>query len=351
MTNRRPILGLAPVAALLVVASVPGPTLGHGPNPLMGTKTWDRDQVVGYQWASGAVPPSWMAAAIDAAAADVAESRKSRAATFVRQSSAPSRIWYSYPSICPAYGIACMDRSGVPDSFSMWFRPHGYRYDWGTLRWCQQSTDPANGCYDAENVALDEFGHVEILDHHVNFADDSDYLDSVVQAYARAKPRTGWNEHVFGRCDVARLQLEYELRTTFDLVSTCLDLNTTLTIAASATMVSAGETVRFTGKLGIVAASSARRLSGDPLSGRAIVLQRRAVGGTTWSTIATLTPTTSVGSYAVSVTPSATYDYRLSFSASSTEGLNSSTSSAIRVSYAACWDTAVRARLAGAPCA
>ena len=70
--------------------------------------------------------------------------------------------------------------------------------------------DP-DGCYDAENVVLDELGHVLGLDHHVNYADDSDYADAVVQTYTHAKPRVGWHAHVFGRCDVATLQQEYDV--------------------------------------------------------------------------------------------------------------------------------------------
>ena len=71
---------------------------------------------------------------------------------------------------CSSYGIACMNRTGVPDSFAgMWFRPHGWQFDWGTLKWCQALAAFANGCYDVENVALDEFGHMELLGHHVNY--------------------------------------------------------------------------------------------------------------------------------------------------------------------------------------
>jgi hypothetical protein len=49
---------------------------------------------------------------------------------------------------------------------------------------------PTNGCYDAETIALDEFGHVEVLNHHVNFADESDYTHAVVQTYSRTRPKT-----------------------------------------------------------------------------------------------------------------------------------------------------------------
>ena len=150
-----------------------------------------------------------------------------------------------------------MDRTGVPDHFAgMWFRPHGWPFDWGTLRWCQGMATPANGCYDAENVALDEFGHIEIIGHHVNYADERDFLDSVVQYAARSRPKEGWNEHVFGRCDIARLQLEYELRISAALVSTCLSLATSLSLVPSSTWLVKGESVPREGLRAVVPVST-----------------------------------------------------------------------------------------------
>jgi hypothetical protein len=313
------------------------PALAHSPNPLFGSTTWNKDQIVGYQWWPGAVPPGWMATAIDLGAQDVGQSRKSHAATFTRVSAAASRIAYGVGNPCPSYGIACVDRTGVPDRFAgMWFRPHGWTFDWGNLRWCQGLLSPANGCFDAETVTLDEFGHIEILGHHVNYADERDYLDSVVQAVSRARPKEGWNEHVFGRCDVARLQLEYELPTSADLTSTCLSLATNLSIVPSATAISIGRAVRITGNFKVAAATGARALSGDPLSNRTITLQRRPVGLTTWSNVGTLAPTGAPGSYGLNITPSMTYDYRLSFAKSSAEGLLASMSSVVRIAVSAC---------------
>jgi hypothetical protein len=326
------------VAALATGSlAVGGAALAHSPNPLFGSTTWGQDQIVRYQWWPAAVPPSWMAAAIDLGAGDVGESRNSRAATFTRVSSASSRIAYGGGNPCPAYGIACMDRTGVPTSFAgMWFRPQGWAFDWGKLRWCQGLASPANGCYDAENVALDEFGHIEIIGHHVNYADERDFLDSVVQYAARSRPKEGWNEHVFGRCDVARLQLEYELRTSAGLVSTCLSLATSLSIVPSSTWLAQDEPVRITGNFKVAVASAARSLSGDPLSGRTITLQHRAPGGSTWTSIGTLTPELTAGSYGLTITPSATYDYRLSFAATSAEGIHASVSAIVRINVSLC---------------
>jgi hypothetical protein len=327
------------VAAVAAALSLPaGPVLAHGPDPIIGTATWARDQVVPYQWASYGVPPSWMAAAIDAGAGDVGESRASRAAVFVRSASAPAAIAYGGYVPCDSYGIACMDRNGMSNgAFGVWFRPQGWAFDWGYLRWCQGLSTPTNGCYDAENVALDELGHVEILGHHVNYSNESDFTDAVVQYAARQRPNTGWNQHAFGRCDVARLQLEYERRDPSNPVSTCLSLATSNALSASAVSIWIGDTVRFTAMLRITSSTVAGAMAGDALSDRVVVLQRRAVGATAWTTMGTMTPSTSTeGAYGLSWSPTTTYDWRTIFSAATGDGVQSSTSAVVRMSVSGC---------------
>jgi len=331
---------IATMALLAAVAlSLPvGPVLAHGPDPIIGTATWARDQVVPYQWASTGVPPSWMASAIDLGAGDVGESRASRAAVFARSTSAPASIAYGGYNPCDSYGIACMDRNGMANGiFGIWFRPHGWAFDWGYLRWCQGLSTPTNGCFDAENVALDELGHVEILGHHVNYSDGSDFTDAVVQYAARQRPYTGWNQHAFGRCDVARLQLEYERRDPANPVSTCLSLATTNALSPSAVSIWIGDTVRFTAMLRITSSTVAGAMAGDALSDRAVVLQRRPVGATAWTSIGTMTPSTSTeGAYSLSWSPTTTYDWRMIFSAPSGDGVLSSTSVVVRVTVSGC---------------
>ena len=102
----------------------------------------------------------------------------------------PSLIGYGAGATCGVNGLACFTRD-VPDGFTMWFREQGHVFDWGTMKWCEAYASPPNGCYDAENIALDEFGHVEGLGHHDNFDSDSDYRDAVVQTYSRTKPAAG----------------------------------------------------------------------------------------------------------------------------------------------------------------
>lgn len=308
------------------------PASAHSPDPLLGTTAWGQDQVVPYTWAAGQVPPAWLATAIDQGAADSNASRNSRAAIYTRQGSAASKIAYGGSVPCSSYGIACMNRTGVPDHFlGMWFRPHGAVLDWGTLRWCQAQSTPTNGCYDARRVALDEFGHIQMLDHHVNFSDERDYLDAIVQFAGRSKPKEGWDYHVYGRCDIARLQLEYELQSPSSPVSTCLSLSTTLTIGTTSAYVSPGGSTKITGALEIAVSSAAKRMSGDPLSSRSIKVQRREPGGTTWSTVGTMSAATGAGNYQLTIKPPSTGDYRLFYEAPTTEGLKDSTSGVVTI--------------------
>ena len=326
----------AALAATILSFVIAGQSLAHGPDPILGIGTlWKQDQVVPYQWQTGSIPPASIATAIDLGAGDVGESRASRAAVFVRAASAPGKIAYGGWNPCDSYGIACADRTGMTNGvFGVWFRPHGWAFDWGTLRWCQ--IDSSNGCYDIEQVGLNELGHIEVLGHHVNFSDESDYTDALVQFAGRAKPRTGWDFHAYGRCDIARLQLEYERRDPGNPVSTCLSLASSLALAVSPTSLYVGDTARFTATLKIAPSTAARTLSGDPLSDRPVTLQRRAIGSTTWTTVGTMTPSTTEGTYALSWSPTATYDWRAVFFPAANDGVTSATSGYIRVSVSGC---------------
>jgi hypothetical protein len=337
------------LAATLTLASALGsgtPAAAHSPDPLLGTTAWGQDQVVPYTWATGYAPPAWLATAIDQGAADSNASRASRAAIFQRQSSAPNKIAYGGYVPCSSYGIACMNRTGVPDTFAgMWFRPHGTVLDWGTLKWCQAQTTASNGCYDARNIALDEFGHIEILGHHDNYADESDLLDAIVQFAPPVRPTEGWDYHAYLRCDVARLQLEYELLTSSTPVSTCLSLATSVVIGASSMYVQPGGTTKVTGDLEIATSTGAKRLSGDPLSTRTIKLLRREIGGTTWSVVGTMAAVSgSAGHYALTIKPASSGDYRLFFDAPSSEGLKDDYSDVISITVAVLCDPITSAK-------
>lgn len=330
-------LGRLTAVAALVVLGTAGRAGAHGPDPMLGGAFWAQDQAVPYTWKSDQVPPPWMATAIDAAAADSNASRASRAAVFSRVAGAESLISYGEPMGCSSAAIGCANRANAPRSFRIWLRATGHWFDWGQLRWCQSPGNDTTGCYDAEALALHEFGHIEILDHHADLPDASDWWDSVMHVVARAKPRDGYAQRAYGRCDTARLQLEYDRPSWTGKFSTCLSIPTVTTLGASSTALWIGGSVTFSAELRTASGTKYRALSNDPIGGRVVLLQRRAPGAATWSTIATMTPSVAVaGRYTTTVSPTATYDWRAVFGTPTGEGIAGSTSPVIRVTVSGC---------------
>jgi hypothetical protein len=327
---------VAVAAAIAIVATLgSGSTVNaHGPDPLLGGSLWYPNQSLAYQWRSGEVPPDWMRPAIEAGAADSNATRGSRAASFSRTTSASSVIGYADPYFCASAAIACMSRANAPTSFAVFFTAQGHVFDWGVLRWCQGPTGYVNGCFDVENLALDELGHVEDLGHHVNYSDNSDYLDSVVQTVSASRPNTGWNRHGYGRCDVARLQLQYDRSTTSALFSKCLALQTTTSLTASSTWVAYRGGVTFTATLKTASNSGYLALSNDYIAGRTVVLQGRVPGSTSWISLGSMTP--SGNTYVTTAYLTLTYEWRAVFSTPTTEGISGSASSAVTVKVSPC---------------
>ena len=326
--------GVAAATALLLSAAVPA--TAHAPDPLIGWPAWGQDQSVLYRWATGEVPPATMRTAIRAAVDFSNASKRSRAPVIAYADGGASTVEYGLSVFCGVNGLACADGSDAPRSFRVAFREHGHRFDWGQLRWCQMQSEPTNGCFDVENVMLDELGHVMGLDHHANYSDESDYLDSIVQARSRARPQAGWDADVYGRCDFARLQTRYDMTSWTTAYSTCLDLDTNLSFGSSTTSIRAGSSVTFTAALSVADNPDDGRLAGNAIARRTVTLQRRPPGGTVWTSIGSMTNAATAGTYTLVQSPTATYDWRAVFATPPAEGLNGRTSSTVRVSVAAC---------------
>lgn len=332
MTKLRATSLFLGLAALLV----PGTVAAHGPDPLLGGRLWAQDQHVTYRWRSGQTPPDWMRAAINAGAADSNASRASRAAVVTYSSGGASQVAYDEPTGCGAVGAACTSRGNAPVSFSMSFRRQGYVFDWGSLRWCQYYHSWPDGCYDAEAIALHEFGHVQDLGHHALYSSGSDFRDSVMNPIARPKPKSGYNVHGYERCDLATLQRQYDLPSSTTRVALCQSLDTTLTLSVSDTSVGYRDPVTFTAALRVTNASPAGRLGADALSGRTVVLQRRVLGTSGWVSLGAMGNGSTAGSYRSVQYPSTRYEWRAVFSEPDDEGLQGATSSTVTVSVTTC---------------
>jgi len=326
--RRLAMVGVTGLALLGLVAGTPAPAGAHSPDPVLAGGLFAQNAGLRFKWATGGTPPAAMLTAINAAAAGSNASRKSKAPTFTYDTAGGNTVYYGIGVPCGVNGLACFRRD-APTWFAISLRENGHRFDWGTLRWCEMNGDP-DGCYDAENVMLDELGHVLGLDHHVNYADESDYKDAVVQTYSHAKPRVGWDAHVFGRCDVATLQQQYGVASWSTLYSTCLDIATRTTLSVTSTSVVPGTMVTFTATL---ASAGDGRLLDNPMSGRVVVLQR--LSGTTWADALTLGAGAAAGSYVGNLTMQGSGDYRAAYRKPATEGVRTSTSAAVRITVAA----------------
>ena len=321
----------ASLAAILLIAAAAVPAAGHSPSPIFeGDGLWAQDADLTFDWSDEWMPPFEVRVAVKAGAADQNATRGSRAATFRALGGSGNVVTYGTEVVCGTGGLACMRRN-PPVGFGLWFRENGHRFDWGTLRWCQLYETAPTGCFDVENITLDELGHVQILDHHVNDGEQSDYLDSVVQTVSHAKPAVGWNAHAYGRCDVAQLQRQYDVTTTTK-ISTCLgEIPTQATITSSATSVPWDGSVRFTSRLTIDDDPTVTfRLRGNALDGRVVVLQRRPLGGS-WADYQTLAGAGTAGTYTTLVRLRSTADYRVVFRKPSDEPLKAFTSGSVRV--------------------
>jgi hypothetical protein len=318
---RRLVAGLT---ASVIAGALAASALAATPDPTLGSP-WAQDTTLTFAWTSGAVPPTAMKTAVTTAASEVNGSKRSRGPSFVYSSAGANGVSYGTNNPCGVNGLACFRRDASSGYWHLWFRENGHRYDWGTLSWCEMTGSPY-GCFAAETITLDELGHVSGLDHHVNLADDSDYLDAVVQTYSHAKAQVGWSVHALGRCDIATLQQVYDVSSWTTPYSTCLDIPTTLSLGASPTSASAGTSVTFTA---VLQTSGTGRLAGNPVAGRTVVLQQRS--GASWADLATMTGASTAGTYTVALTLKGTQDFRAIFRKPSGEGVRTATSGVVTV--------------------
>ena len=150
---------------------------------------------------------------------------------------------------------------------------------------------------------------------------------------SRAKPKAGWNAHAFGRCDVAALQLQYDMLSWGAKYSTCLDLATTLDLAADTSGVGAGGSATLTATLRVLDDAGYVRLAGNPLALRTVRLQQRPIGTAAWLPAGTMTPGSASGSYTRTFSPTTNTEFRAVFARPPDEGIGAATSSILTIDY------------------
>lgn len=316
------------------------PAVAPRPVPEEAAPRWTRDLLLTYRWHATETPPTWIRAGINAAAADASSTDRSRAPNFAYDAAAPDAIRYTdtFPATACATSIACASYV-IGDSWTVRIRPHGKDFRWGTLRWCQ--ADDRDGCFDIERVMIHELGHIQGIDHPESGGFSLRPFDSVMHSLAPSQPKAGWALHRFGPCDTATLQERYDAPAPTTLISTCNDVTTSLALTASQLSVPRGAKVTLVAELRIPDKDAYGRLGGNALSERNVLLRRRPLGQTAWTTFS-MRYGDSPGTYLLSLSPSYSYEFQAVFTTPGNEGLEGSTSPIVTVRVTdACTTTCV----------
>ena len=319
------LVDLDPDAETDATASLPL----RSPRPVPVYDRWFPWTVLSFRFHSTDTSPSWMRAAVLDAADDATDTSKSLSPIFTPvDSGAQGVIRYtaSFPSSC-LNAIACASHD--VDQWTLRMRPQGYDFRWGELHWCQKTL--SDGCFDAERVALHEFGHIVGLDHPEAAGFQLAPSVTVMHQVTASRPHASWDRHSFAPCDVASLQEQFGTPTTSTLISTCNDVDTRLTLSGSASTIAASGKLVLTATLRVRSDGSYGQVSGTRLNGRSVQLRRRVAGsGGSWTT-SWMKATDTSGVYTLTLYPRTTYEYQAAFSAPDNEGLNSDTSDLLTV--------------------
>jgi len=309
-------------------ASAVLPLKTHRPVPVYDR--WFPWSVLSFRFHTTDTSPSWMRNAIQSAADDATDTSKSLSPIFSpTDGSANGVIRYtsSFPSSCLT-AIACASHDS--DAWTLRMRPQGYDFRWGELRWCQKTN--SDGCFDAERVALHEFGHIVGLDHPEAAGFRLPPASTVMHQVSPSRPHPAWDRHGFGTCDVASLQEQFGLPTMSTLIATCNDVDTRLTLSASAAQVAAGAPLVLSATLRVRSdAADYGQISGMRLNGRSIQLKRRPSGSNGAWTTSWMRWAESPGLYTLTLYPRSTYEYIAVFAAPDNEGLGGDTSNQVTV--------------------
>jgi hypothetical protein len=341
-------VGFAAAVLLLGVSPALG-YVGDKFDPTPGDRTWPLNAVLTYSWLPGHEPPDWMKPIIRREVAHLNDGSQQAQLPIFRYTTDPSiaklKFGYGIPSdptatVCGGVRtIICVTRdpSTDPHDALVLFAADtldGSPYPW--QKWCEfHGTPPEHWrdrCFEVGHITLRAMGFVYGLhrwDGNTFGHFGPGARITVMSAWALRKGVAGYTRHDFGVCDVARLQLLYDVHDDASRYSTCLDRQATqLALQASDQSIGFHDPVTFRAKLGLNV-TEPDVFVGNVLSGRRVVLQRSTDDFVTFDSRAMHADPH--GQYSLTFRPEFSAKYRAVFDTPEHEGLQGATSNVVEV--------------------
>jgi hypothetical protein len=356
---------LAAIGTTLVLAASASPALAGSPDPghadLFHHDPGDPRLVLDWHFAS-ATYPDWFTTSVDSELDTWWQDSTANNSNVPRFSNGSDNagggsIVYTSQGTSPCTGstvwIACNPAGGTR-LFTIYVRsiPSASAPTW---LWFQRDAtcvdvrdgDPlpddhfdTSACFSVLRAVAHEATHLTVTRQHYDDGfDDETFMQSATPT-PNGSPKF-WNRRNFLRCDAAAAQLEYGVADPAGRFADCFDvapgdgakgLNAALTLA-SPTSISrcSNQAATAAGRLALADVAAYEDLRDTPLAGRAIRIDRRAPGETTWTNgVWTATATGAAGSnWSRSITTSSagTFQYRATFVTTAAEtAVNSSNS-------------------------
>lgn len=299
---RHASLVLAIAALVIAGLAVPSPAAAHVPTigATRGSFPDVPDQVVPYRWAATTYP-SWLTAAASTALAGYRTDNNSRGPRPVLATgvTASATVGYTGALTSPCNSVQnlqwlqCASNGGTA-SFRIHVRdferaPYGDWRWWDRAATCLTATGArAGGCWLVGRAMIHEAGHAIPAFGH----DGQSEAETVMRSASPQVGTAGGARTTYERCDEAALQLIWDLADLAGPYADCLDhvdgagtagLRTTLSVGSTGYRACTGSTAAVGGRLATAADSRYGRLSGNPLAGRRVVVDRKPRSATTWT--------------------------------------------------------------------
>jgi hypothetical protein len=342
---------IATIAAVVALAASATPALAGQPDPghadLFQHDPGDPRVVLDWHFASSSYP-AWFRANVDAELDTSWQDPVANNTNVPRfdnggDNSGGGTIVYTSQAASPCTGstvwLACNPAGGTR-SFSIYVRsiPSASAPTWLWFQRDGTCSDLHDGdpfpddhfatsvCFSVLRVLAHEATHLTLTRQHYDTGADDETIMQSTTPTPNGSPKN-WNRRNFLPCDAAAAQLEYGVADSAGRFADCFEtvpgdgargLNASLTLSTATSITRcANLAATAAGRLALANVAAYEDLRDTPLAGRAIRIDRRPIGETTWTTGVFSATATGAGgnnwSRSITTSSGGTFQYRATF--------------------------------------